>query len=190
MVRRIVCFSVLQQCLSQTGLHACSCRVLRKQAHRKVYLSKQAAGAGSPALCSQLKRQLSVSKEVAHPSGVHGVNAGSLALWSQMKKKPVSVVRDAHPAEPDPAGPGGAGGNATSWLSAVACCRGSDLVVRLWKLWVCLRGHNLKNVLCAYNGETPWANQQLLSHGLRCLAVGRRLGWPDAPCSNLRKTIC
>ena len=38
-------------------------------------------------------------------------------------------MRGAHPPTPDPAGAGGAGGDATSWVSAVASCRGSDLVV-------------------------------------------------------------
>ncbi len=60
---------------------------------------------------------------------VSGSSDGGLALWSQLKKKPVHVVRGAHPAVPQPAGAGGVGGNATSWISAVASCHGADLVV-------------------------------------------------------------
>jgi hypothetical protein len=45
------------------------------------------------------------------------------------RRRQVHLVRGAHPPVPDPAGAGGAGGDATSWVSAVASCRGSDLVV-------------------------------------------------------------
>lgn len=64
---------------------------------------------------------------------VSGASDGSLAVWSQMKKRPVSVVRGAHtPASDDvaPAGAGTVGGDAASWVQSVAVCHGSDLVVR------------------------------------------------------------
>ena len=64
---------------------------------------------------------------------VSGASDGSLAVWSQMKKRPVSVVRGAHtPASDDvaPAGAGTVGGDAASWVQSVAVCQGSDLVVR------------------------------------------------------------
>lgn len=98
---------------------------------------------------------------------VTGSSDGSVAVWSQLKKKPVAVVRGAHYAGPsvtagtpptaasggaaadaeaaDDApqeassrevggdvapGPGSIGGDCASWVSAVAVCRGSDLVVR------------------------------------------------------------
>ena len=63
---------------------------------------------------------------------------GSLALWSQMKKRPMSVVRGAHcrssGTEGDTPGarqPDGAGVEATSWVQSVAVCHGTDLVVSL-----------------------------------------------------------
>lgn len=65
---------------------------------------------------------------------VTGSSDGSLAVWSQLKKKPVSVIRDAHrvyeATEDDPIlGAGSVGGDAAAWVSAVAVCRGTDLVV-------------------------------------------------------------
>ena len=51
---------------------------------------------------------------------------------SQMKKRPVCVVRGAHSGGTDAAsgGPnGGAGVEASGWVQSVAACRGSDLVV-------------------------------------------------------------
>lgn len=71
---------------------------------------------------------------------VTGASDGSLAVWSQMKKRPVSVVRGAHSAQPAAGGEaaaaglsvgaGSIGGDAASWVQSVAVCRGSDLVVR------------------------------------------------------------
>lgn len=101
---------------------------------------------------------------------VTGSSDGSVAVWSQLKKKPVAVVRGAHYAgvsatagfpftNPDgdaavesaagdtgnsapeeassremgadvPLGPGSVGGDCASWVSAVAVCKGTDLVVR------------------------------------------------------------
>lgn len=70
---------------------------------------------------------------MAYVSGTEWVSGGSdggLSLWSQMKKKPVSVVRHAHStAAAAAADAGGPGGDVASWISAVASCRGSDLVV-------------------------------------------------------------
>ena len=102
---------------------------------------------------------------------VTGSSDGSVAVWSQLKKKPVAVIRGAHDAGPSataglPAnadrqngaaamadtaadehappeeassrhaggdaavGPGTVGGDCASWVSAVAACRSTDLVVR------------------------------------------------------------
>lgn len=79
-----------------------------------------------------------------------GGSDGGLSLWSQMKKKPVSVQRNAHspPTAGDSAGssaaagPGSVGGDCASWVSAVACARGTDVVasgagdgvIRLWQV--------------------------------------------------------
>ena len=78
-----------------------------------------------------------------------GANDGSLQVWTQLKKKPVSVFRGAH-ARPPPAGAPGAppaagswataGSEAAAWVQSVAVARGSDLAasgagdgaVRLW----------------------------------------------------------
>jgi len=68
---------------------------------------------------------------VAYVTGTEWVSGGSdggLSLWSQMKKKPVSVVRHAH-STAAAAAAADAGGDAASWIAAVASCRGSDLVV-------------------------------------------------------------
>ena len=63
---------------------------------------------------------------------VTGASDGSLAVWSQMKKRPVSVVKQAHEAEPagDHWGPAAPDSDAASWVQSVAACQGSDLVVR------------------------------------------------------------
>ncbi len=65
-----------------------------------------------------------------------GASDGSLAVWSQMKKRPVSVIRGAHrpptngaDADDAAAGAGTIGGDAASWVQSVAVCHGSDLVV-------------------------------------------------------------
>ena len=88
-----------------------------------------------------------------------GASDGSLAMWSQTKKRPTSVLRKAHgytqpgltpaheqttnsdgghepsAAEPSVAaeaglvGPGSVGGDAASWIGAVGVCKGTDLVV-------------------------------------------------------------
>ena len=72
---------------------------------------------------------------------------GSLAVWSQLKKKPVSVVRQAHAypgpvGEGPPRGAGSVGGDAARWIQSVAVCRGADVAasgagdgaVRLWSV--------------------------------------------------------
>lgn len=66
---------------------------------------------------------------------VSGASDGSLAVWSQMKKRPVSVVCGAHAPAADNGGDGqrGAGsigGDPATWVQSVAVCRGTDLVVR------------------------------------------------------------
>ena len=88
-----------------------------------------------------------------------GASDGSLAMWSQTKKRPTSVLRRAHgyprPAlapfstqsvasvngqdptadvtnglkDDGPVGPGSVGGDAASWIGAVGVCKGTDLVV-------------------------------------------------------------
>ncbi|KAI8474140.1 MAG: WD40-repeat-containing domain protein [Monoraphidium minutum] len=78
-----------------------------------------------------------------------GADDGSLQVWTQLKKKPVSVVRGAHRRE----GPSGGGGRppaagswatanseAAAWVQSVALARGSDFAasgagdgaIRLW----------------------------------------------------------
>lgn len=102
---------------------------------------------------------------VAYVTGTEWVSGGSdggVSLWSQMKKKPISVQRNAHtpPSAAPPAaartsthdahssgaspptGPGSVGGDCASWVSSVACARGTDLVasgagdgvIRLWQV--------------------------------------------------------
>lgn len=90
---------------------------------------------------------------------VTGASDGSLAMWSQTKKRPTSVLRKAHgyphpglaphnghsahgvngqelaaedssaAAEAAPVSPGSVGGDAASWIGAVGVCKGTDLVV-------------------------------------------------------------
>lgn len=95
---------------------------------------------------------------VAYVTGTEWLSGGSdggVSLWSQMKKKPISVQRSAHtppclagdtaagPAATSAAeGPGSIGGDCASWVSAVACARGTDVVasgagdgvIRLWQV--------------------------------------------------------
>lgn len=74
---------------------------------------------------------------------VSGCYDGSVALWSQTKKKPISRSKAAHaPGAPpsdsaadapvDGGGGGGAGcpeGATAAWVQSVAVCPGADLVV-------------------------------------------------------------
>ncbi|BDA48673.1 U3 small nucleolar RNA-interacting protein 2 [Coccomyxa sp. Obi] len=91
---------------------------------------------------------------------VSGASDGSLAVWSQMKKRPVSVVRGAHtPASDDvvPAGAGTVGGDAASWVQSVAVCHGSDLVASgaadgLIRLWAVQEGHTGAQALSPVGG--------------------------------------
>jgi hypothetical protein len=62
---------------------------------------------------------------------VSGASDGSLSVWSQLKKRPVSTVKQAH-AHSALDGEGGAAApdsDAASWVQSVAACRSSDLVV-------------------------------------------------------------
>ena len=88
-----------------------------------------------------------------------GASDGTLALWSQTKKRPTSILRRAHGypkpgltsawdhaaetatladstaadgnvEEEESVGPGSVGGDAASWIGSVGVCRGTDLVVR------------------------------------------------------------
>ncbi len=80
-----------------------------------------------------------------------GSNDGCLQVWTQMKKKPASVYRNAHACRPKQAAAGGAAppargswatanSEAVGWVQSVAVARGSDLAasgagdgaVRLW----------------------------------------------------------
>eukprot|EP00887_Chlorella_sp_A99_P001865 scaffold19.g1865.t1 len=76
---------------------------------------------------------------------VTGSADGSLQLWSSTKKKAVHDLRGAHFDPADVAGARGAGsvgGDAATWVGAMAVCKGSDLVasgagdgiIRLWRV--------------------------------------------------------
>lgn len=59
---------------------------------------------------------------------------GSVALWSQLKKKPVHIMRKAHHdvnTDKAPVGPGCPEADAAGWVQSVAVCPGADLAVRL-----------------------------------------------------------
>jgi hypothetical protein len=72
-----------------------------------------------------------------------GCYDGSVALWSQAKKKPVCRVKEAHSRCAVAVGPvatGGAGGvdeAAAAWVQSVAVCPGANLAVRLRQRSVC-----------------------------------------------------
>lgn len=76
---------------------------------------------------------------------VTGASDGSLALWTQFKKKPVQVIADAHsPSAPtSPTGETSSSSASDSsvqgWIQSVAVCTNSDLVVRpvLHRRWTC-----------------------------------------------------
>lgn len=62
---------------------------------------------------------------------ISGCSDGSIALWSQTKKKPVSAVKGAHgPGASGALGPGCCAAAAAGWVQSVAACPDSDLVVR------------------------------------------------------------
>lgn len=62
---------------------------------------------------------------------VSGASDGSLSVWSQLKKRPVSTVKQAHAAlaASDEGGAAAPDSDAASWVQSVAVCQGSDLVV-------------------------------------------------------------
>ncbi|PKA57006.1 Guanine nucleotide-binding protein subunit beta-like protein C [Apostasia shenzhenica] len=85
-----------------------------------------------------------------------GSDDGSVELWSILRKKPIHIIKNAHALSisvedtfkerqeglPNGCPTGGIPSSAQSWVSAVAVCRGSDLVasgaangvVRLWAI--------------------------------------------------------
>ncbi|DBB02380.1 hypothetical protein WJX82_006529 [Trebouxia sp. C0006] len=97
-------------------------------------------------------------KYITGTEWVTGASDGSLAMWSQTKKRPTSVLRRAHGyprpglapfstqsvasvtgqdptadgtnglEDDGPVGPGSVGGDAASWIGAVGVCKGTDLV--------------------------------------------------------------
>ena len=66
---------------------------------------------------------------------VTGSCDGSLALWTQLKKKPAFTVTNAHALPPDQLADQEAppGADPRSWVQSVAVCPGSDFVVRTSK---------------------------------------------------------
>jgi len=85
-----------------------------------------------------------------------GTNDGSLQVWTQMKKRPASIYREAHSCKPAAAAAAGNGvaalpassswatanSDSLGWVQSVAVARGSDLaasgagngVIRLWAI--------------------------------------------------------
>ena len=59
-----------------------------------------------------------------------GCYDGSVALWSQMKKKPICLHRAAHVKNASD-GAGSVDEACAGWVQSVAVCPGGDLVVRL-----------------------------------------------------------
>jgi hypothetical protein len=72
-----------------------------------------------------------VYRYVSATEWVSGSNDGSVALWSQLKKKPVSLQKAVHRGEAGGASPGCVDGDAVSWVQSLATCPGGDLVVGL-----------------------------------------------------------
>lgn len=64
---------------------------------------------------------------------ISGSYDGSVALWSQLKKKPVSLHRGVHSVQDvngGGTGPGSPIEEAAGWVQSVAVCPQSDLAVR------------------------------------------------------------
>lgn len=66
---------------------------------------------------------------ITNTEWISGSYDGSVALWSQLKKKPVSLHRGVH-ATGAADGPGSPSEEAAGWVQSVAVCPQSDLVVR------------------------------------------------------------
>lgn len=60
---------------------------------------------------------------------ISGCYDGSVALWTQLKKKPVNIHRQVHCHEHSEAGPGSVDADAAGWVQSVAVCPSSDLAV-------------------------------------------------------------
>jgi ribosomal RNA-processing protein 9 len=114
---------VLAQERAVTGGHDHTCRVWKVPEESQLIFR-----AHSPAI--------DAVRYVTGTQWLSGGADGSLALWSQMKKRPMSVVRGAHcRSSSEGAGAADAAGapagiEAASWVQSVAVCRGTDLVVR------------------------------------------------------------
>ena len=79
-----------------------------------------ALGIVDPAM--QRSDWLAAIQQTTHSTNVHA--------RSQMKKRPVHVVRGAHCLDPAADAAQGAAADARAWVQSVAVCRGSDLAVR------------------------------------------------------------
>lgn len=61
---------------------------------------------------------------------VSGDAAGTVALWTAARKKPIATAKQAHAAEADATAAGSVGGHAAAGVLSIAACPASDLVVR------------------------------------------------------------
>lgn len=70
---------------------------------------------------------------ITNTEWISGSYDGSVALWSQLKKKPISLHRGVHATgqtEATAEGPGSPNEEAAGWVQSVAVCPQSDLAVR------------------------------------------------------------
>lgn len=102
-----------------------------------------------PCSSPELIRNVVVCRYATSTEWLTGSSDGSLALWTQFKKKPVAVLPHAHAlptADASPTAEGNAGVDPRSWIQSVAVAHNSDLAVRAQKLTFfccCLIRHSM-----------------------------------------------
>jgi hypothetical protein len=72
-----------------------------------------------------------LARYLTNTEWISGCYDGSVAMWSQLKKKPTGIHRGIHSAAQGVShGPGCVDEEAAGWVQSVSVCPGSDLAVR------------------------------------------------------------
>lgn len=118
---------------------------------------------------------------VTNTEWVSGRYDGSVALWSQLKKKPVSLHRGVHAtggSEGGLRGPGSPSEEAAGWVQSMAVCPQSDLVVRIGFFLrhvrapcgaECLFHEAVSFLMCWAQGAHPWHRLYCQTYRSHCV---------------------